>query len=66
MFNRAVDALALLDGVLNKEGPDPWPKKISSRDRNRQINEVRHFLSRLRGFRDVIELHSGESEEVQP
>jgi hypothetical protein len=29
LFNRAVDELARLDDVLNKEGPDPWPKKIS-------------------------------------
>jgi len=37
-----------------------------SRDRNKQINEVHHFLARLRGFRDLIELHSGVSEEGQP
>jgi hypothetical protein len=65
MFNRAVDTLSLLDGMLG-EGPDCWPEKIKARDRNRQINEVHHFLARLRGFRDVIELHSGVSEEEQP
>jgi hypothetical protein len=64
LFNRAVDVLALLDGMLS-EGPDRWPKKVSARSRNQQINEVHSFLARLRGFRDVIELHSGESEEGQ-
>jgi len=64
MFNRAVDELALLDGVLS-EGPDRWPKKVSARNRNQQINEVHHMLARLRGFRDVIELHSGVSEGEQ-
>jgi len=56
--------LALLDGALS-EGPDRWPKKVSAKSRNQQINEVHSFLARLRGFRDVIELHSGESEEEQ-
>ena len=64
LFNRAVDVLALLDGALS-EGPDRWPKKVSAKSRNQQINEVHSFLARLRGFRDVIELHSGESEEEQ-
>jgi hypothetical protein len=64
LFNRAVDMLALLDGMLG-EGPDRWPKKVSAKSRNQQINEVHSFLARLRGFRDVIELHSGESEEGQ-
>jgi hypothetical protein len=64
MFNRAVDAVALLDGMLS-EGPDRWPKKVSARSRNQQINEVHQFLGRLRGFRDVIELYSGVSEEGQ-
>jgi hypothetical protein len=64
LFNRAVDMLELLDGELS-EGPNRWPKKVSAKSRNQQINEVHSFLGRLRGFRDVIELHSGESEEEQ-
>jgi hypothetical protein len=64
LFNRVVDMLALLDSALS-EGPDRWPKKVSARSRNQQINEVHSFLTRLRGFRDVIELHSGVSEEEQ-
>jgi hypothetical protein len=64
LFNRVIDVLALLDGMLS-EGPDRWPKKVSARSRNQQISEVHSFLARLRGFRDVIELHSGVSEEEQ-
>jgi MbeD/MobD like len=66
LFNRAVDVLALLDGAIS-EGPAAlWPEKVKSRDRNRSINEVHHFLARLRGFRDVVELHSGVSDEEPP
>src|SRR5262249_16959925 len=63
MFNRAVDVLAHLDSVLNEGSADLWPKKVMARARNRQINEVRHFLARLRGFRDVVELHSDVPDE---
>src|SRR5262249_54164952 len=66
LFNRAVDVLALLDSVIS-EGPATfWPEKVRSRDRNRSINEVHHFLARLRGFRDVVELHSSVPDEEPP
>jgi len=65
MFNRAVDALALVDHAISDGPAALWPEKVKSRDRNRSINEVHHFLARLRGFRDVVELYSGEGEPAQ-
>jgi hypothetical protein len=56
MFNRAVDVLALLDEAISK-GPNIWPEKMKSRERNKQIKEVHDFLARLRGFRDVVEIY---------
>jgi hypothetical protein len=62
LFNRAVDTLTLIDSAT----PDQWPKKISKQHYNQHASEVHRFLARMRGIRDVIELHSGESEEGQP
>jgi hypothetical protein len=61
LFEQAISVVDKLHSVANKV--DMWPEAAPERERRKSEGDLRNMATRLRGWRDRLELYSGKEEQ---